>query len=805
MAPKRTYKSDTKAKAIVHAAKTSEKEKQLQAAVEYCMLNKKRGYSAIKNGICPLISDARTINARLDGKSKINFKKRQDSSILTLDEERCLVRFILNKNRACQGISRGEITNVVHDILILRKKVNKTLKGGRKYIPLSRNAQNFLQKNKLSKSFWRTLEVNNKCLTRKRQGSASSKRAVACTKEMAINHIDELASELINTGIFKNAEQVSPGKWTGTIDLERVFNHDEMPQFINYGVNGHANGLVYCGKGDKCERLRKENRECVTLEPFVSLNGDVLMLQTIFPATNITSHMAPPSAVENIPNLLISTTQSGYQDHNTCLESYKLFDKVLTEKKVQKPVVVLTDGHASRFDPDVMRFCREHEIYQFLSPPDTTNVTQLLDQLFVNLHSCYRDVKDNLYFDETVNRECFMDILSVCWGKWTNQHSILNAARKVGITKSELNVDFMDQKAFKKAETVTSSTPVKSNQKIVIESPVNIREGSAAYWKSKYKSAENVIADLQNTTVRPDEVLPELFSIKKTAPKKLNKVAVRVTQAHGSMEAKKILEKVSVLEEEKKEREKKKEANVLAKSKRTENFLKCQHNCICQKDLCDASGYKMCPKCQNVLKGVCGKMNCRGENGQKPCMILPACNLQALKVSEVYSSSDDDDDDDSVETSFSSDDSFQHIKIPNDFPTTNESSKPFLVALWTDLSPPTNESEIIGKWFAGIYLSGKKVLLYVGRATKRFINDVDSKATHIELDLLKLHQPGGRGYIECIPEHLEQDLTVFPIYNIIAMITDVSYANNGRWFFKKYAELEKFFNLVKKIDRKVLF
>ena len=41
MAPKRTYKSDTKAKAIVHAVKTSEKEKQLQAAVKYCMLNKK--------------------------------------------------------------------------------------------------------------------------------------------------------------------------------------------------------------------------------------------------------------------------------------------------------------------------------------------------------------------------------------------------------------------------------------------------------------------------------------------------------------------------------------------------------------------------------------------------------------------------------------------------------------------------------------------------------------------------------------------------------------------------------------------
>ena len=51
----------------------------------------------------------------------------------------------------------------------------------------------------------------------------------------------------------------------------------------------------------------------------------------------------------------------------------------------------------------------------------------------------------------------------------------------------------------------------------------------------------------------------KLFSIKKTAPKKLNKVAVHVTQAHGSMEAKKILEKVTFLEEEKKEREKKKQ------------------------------------------------------------------------------------------------------------------------------------------------------------------------------------------------------------------------------------------------------
>ena len=68
---------------------------------------------------------------------------------------------------------------------------------------------------------------------------------------MVINHIDELAVELIDSGIFRNTEKVSSGKWTGSVDLQRVFNHVKMPQFINHGVDGHADGFIYCG--DKCE------------------------------------------------------------------------------------------------------------------------------------------------------------------------------------------------------------------------------------------------------------------------------------------------------------------------------------------------------------------------------------------------------------------------------------------------------------------------------------------------------------------------------------------------------------------------
>ena len=64
-------------------------------------------------------------------------------------------------------------------------------------------------------------------------------------------------------------------------------------------------------------------------------------------------------------------------------------------------------------------------------------------------------------------------------------------------------------------------------------------------------------------------------------------------------------------------------------------FVRCQHKCSYEKELCEALALKMYPTCKSVLKGVCGKVNCRNENRQKPCIILAACNLQTLKVSEV--------------------------------------------------------------------------------------------------------------------------------------------------------------------------
>lgn len=85
---------------------------------------------------------------------------------------------------------------------------------------------------------------------------------------------DSLAEELISCGILTNHEKINDGVWKGDIDTTRIFNHDETPQFINYGVDATQSGLVYAARGESCKKMIRENRESVTVNPIVSLAGE---------------------------------------------------------------------------------------------------------------------------------------------------------------------------------------------------------------------------------------------------------------------------------------------------------------------------------------------------------------------------------------------------------------------------------------------------------------------------------------------------------------------------------------------------
>ena len=201
-------------------------------------------------------------------------------------------------HRCCQGLTTEEADKVVIKILQVRKAANKS--GGRKHISLSKYAKKILQKKQVGRSFWRRLHGKHPSLCKKKVNKVSVSRGLNCTKEMAIKYIDELAGELIEAEIATNMKQVKPGKLTGNIDASRIWAHDETPQFVSYNNSGDSQSLVLGAKGEDCSKLIKENRDCLTVQPFSSFQGDLAMCQVIFSGAGITSHMAPEAAESEI-------------------------------------------------------------------------------------------------------------------------------------------------------------------------------------------------------------------------------------------------------------------------------------------------------------------------------------------------------------------------------------------------------------------------------------------------------------------------------------------------------------------------
>ena len=355
-----------------------------------------------------------------------------------------------------QPLTRKSMNCVIMNMLRCRQVLNRKLTMRRR-VPLSHYAKVALKNGNVGQFFWYRFDASHPEISRKKVGNTSVARAVACTKGMAIDHLDALADEMIRLHIMKNAEKVAPGEWTGDIDVNRVYNCDETPQAINYGSDGHINNLAYCPKGEECTKVTRENREYVTITPFIGLSGSIPICQVIFSSSNITSWMAPEIAVKNIPNLLISNTANGYQDGNSFLHAIKKFEDYLDEKCITKPVILLTDGHSSRFDVDVLRSMVNDTISAFVSPPDTTSVTQPLDQINATLHTSYRKEISDLFLESYVNKEVFMNILGKMWPTWASKDSVVGAFHRVGISKEGLSVEFMQQKKFKAAEMILDS------------------------------------------------------------------------------------------------------------------------------------------------------------------------------------------------------------------------------------------------------------------------------------------------------------------------------------------------------------
>ncbi|XP_047131973.1 uncharacterized protein LOC124811011 [Hydra vulgaris] len=249
--------------------------------------------------------------------------------------------------------------------------------------------------------------------------------------------------------------------------------------------------------------MYRENRECVTIQPFVSFSGNICMCQVIFKCTGITSCMVPTEAANKIPHLLVTTSENGVSNHESFLAALKEFDVYLNEKNVKRPIILLSDGHSSRLDFDVLSFLELKKIRLFVTPPDTTGVTQLLEQVNKNILSEYRKQKDFMFSAIcSLNKEAFMLVLANIWDKWATKETIIKSVRRVGVTENSLSVEFMQKDKFERAENCIEA----EKQPSTLISLPDKRHSSASYWKSKFEQAMELIDELHEKSIQLEEI-----------------------------------------------------------------------------------------------------------------------------------------------------------------------------------------------------------------------------------------------------------------------------------------------------------
>jgi hypothetical protein len=550
----------SKAEYALNKSQKHEYKRQLAIALgmvdDECTAERKDGAvdRVLASGRVPLVKRA-TLFREL-GKRKQRGRQADLRSILSISEEAILVDYIMLKNQAAQSLSRAEIAKVIIQMLQLREAVNR--RGGT-IIPLSRAAKIVLANKAVSQAFFARFFADHPELKEGTATQTSQRRAGACTRGAAEKHIAGLNKMLKELGIMEEG---------GTISVEnsrRIFNCDETPQFINYASCTRTLRRVGV-KGKRASKYTNENRESVTLSPLISLDGKCALLQVLFAQKYLRRDQVTPAIFNAFKaagtKLILGCTERGYQTSKSWLDFLGYFDNWLTDEGIPRPVALLLDGHISRFDLAVLTFCRQKKIFVYLSPPDTTGLTQALDQINHALHYHYcaqtgvweRYVQDrlraqrcrearadlgddsiNLVDDDedeeaesgsedeeeqelaaadeedhearlaaekepiTINRSIFLLLLASAWSAFNKVASIIGAFRQVGITRERVSAELMQQDKFKAADMLLNG-PTQDELRVAS------LPGTVTLPLRTRASAVGVDADAD---VCPDEYQPE--------------------------------------------------------------------------------------------------------------------------------------------------------------------------------------------------------------------------------------------------------------------------------------------------------
>ena len=194
----------------------------------------------------------------------------------------------------------------------------------------------------------------------------------------------------------------------------------------------HRAPEIVAGRGHKKVRYRTSgNKSQITVVGCVSASGHAIPPFVIFDAKSLNKEWTKGE----VPGTTYGMSSKGWVDT-------ELFQGWLTDHFIQfavgaLPLLLLLDGHSSHYQPDLIRFAKEHDIILFCLPPHTTHESQPLDAtVFKPLKQNWQDAcHDYIQSNpgKAITKYQFSALLRVTWEKTMTPTIICSGFRRCGV------------------------------------------------------------------------------------------------------------------------------------------------------------------------------------------------------------------------------------------------------------------------------------------------------------------------------------------------------------------------------------
>ena len=233
---------------------------------------------------------------------------------------------------------------------------------------------------------------------------------------------------------------------------ERIGNCDET-NFRNEGETSKV--LVLCDRySDHVHRVKSGDRNSVTAMLTANAAGQFFPPFFVYKG-NPTKQIDPAKyEINHIKDAVYCFAENGYMTYFTFQQYVVALDKWLTKARIQRPFLLILDGHASHLFSRSIEFCKAKNIILYLLEANSTEASQPMDlSVMKSMKSCWGRAATEFHrvghaTGASITQKTFGRVFAAAWEELNDREVIKGGFRKSGIypfdpMKPHENVDYL--------------------------------------------------------------------------------------------------------------------------------------------------------------------------------------------------------------------------------------------------------------------------------------------------------------------------------------------------------------------------